>query len=201
MIKKSYNAGLVSKGFWFYEIKQYIELLNNGKSDQEIKLLSSEINIFGAVSESRAKEILNGTKRRVKVLGSEIQTLFPQLDINNQKIIVLISVLLENDLFMEFMLEVFQSKIQKNDLILSQKDYYSFFSEKQRTNEIVSGWTSYTYKRLGNAYKNYLKEAGLIRLEKNIDIIMPKILDQRVLYWLKSIDRLDVAKAISGRQY
>ena len=64
MSKKSYSAGLVSQGFWFNEMKKYIELVNDGKSDQEIKQSSEENNIFAAVSASRANEIFNASRRQ-----------------------------------------------------------------------------------------------------------------------------------------
>ena len=196
MSKKIYSAGLVSQRFWFYETKEYIEMLNEGKTHQEIKKLSEEINIFGAASSSRSNETYNAAKRRINVLGKEMQELFPNLD--NQKIVVLISVLLLNDLILEFMLEVYQAQIQKGILKLTTTDYKQFFSEKQRTNEIVASWQPYTYSRLGSAYRNYLLESGLIREDKGIEIITPKMVDSRVLSWLKAINRLDIAKAITG---
>lgn len=198
MSKKIYSAGLVSQRFWFYEMKQYIELLNEGKTDEEIKVLSEEVNIFGAVSQGRAKEVYRGTKRRVDSLGKELQELFPQLNIDNQKIVSLISVLLVNDLFLEFMLEIFQVQIQKDQLFLTSKDYKSFFSEKQRTNDVVASWKPYTYHRLGSAYRTYLLESGLLREGKEKDIITPKMLDQRVTMYLKSINRLDIVNSITG---
>ncbi|EGO6528896.1 MULTISPECIES: DUF1819 family protein [Enterococcus] len=198
MSKKIYSAGLVSQRFWFYETKEYIEMLNEGKTHQEIKKLSEEINIFGAASSSRSNETYNAAKRRINVLGKEMQELFPNLNIDNQKIVVLISVLLLNDLILEFMLEVYQAQIQKGILKLTTTDYKQFFSEKQRTNEIVASWKPYTYSRLGSAYRNYLLESGLIREDKGIEIITPKMVDSRVLSWLKAINRLDIAKAITG---
>lgn len=194
MSNKVYSAGLVSQRFWFYEIKQYIEMLNDGKTDKEIKQLSDEINVFGAVSASRAKEIFNAARRRANVLGKEMQELFQKLNIDNQKVVALISVLMLNDLLLEFMLEVYQVKLQKGIMQLPTTDYKAFFSEKQRTNDIVAGWKPYTYNRLGSAYKNYLLEAGLIRENGNVDIITPKLLDSRVIAWLKSINRLEIAE-------
>ena len=96
------------------------------------------------------------------------------------------------------MLEVYQAQIQKGILKLTTTDYKQFFSEKQRTNEIVASWQPYTYSRLGSAYRNYLLESGLIREDKGIEIITPKMVDSRVLSWLKAINRLDIAKAITG---
>lgn len=198
MTKKIYSAGLVSQQFWFYEIKQYIKMLNEGKTDKEIKQLSEEINIFKAVSTSRAKETYNGAKRRANVLGVEMQKLFSELNTDNQKIVVLISVFLLNDLFLEFMLEVYQIQLQKGVLQLTTTDYKAFFSEKQRTNEVVASWKSYTYNRLGSAYKNYLSESGLIREGTGVDVITPKALDIRVVSWLKKMNRLDIVQAITG---
>lgn len=198
MTEKKYSAGLVSQRFWFYETKQYIEMLSEGRTDIEIKKLSEEENIFGAASTSRAKETYRAAHRRTNVLGNEMQGLFLKLNLDNQKITVLISVLLLNDLMLEFMFEVYQGQLQKGILQLSSTDYKAFFSEKQRTNIIVSRWKPYTYHRLASTYRNFLLESGLIRDTKGVDIITPKVLDSRVLKWLKAINRLDVTKAITG---
>lgn len=198
MAKKNYSAGLVSQGFWFHETKQYIELLNDGKSEKEIKLLSEEINIFGAVSPSRAKETFNGVRRRVNVLDRELQELFTKLNIDNQKILSLISILFLNDLFLEFMIEVFYVQLKKGTHEVTTREYKTFFSEKQRTNEIVANWKPYTYSRLSSAYRNYLLESGLLREDSGKDIITPKILDERVVRHLNAINRQDIVKSITG---
>lgn len=198
MSKKIYSAGLVSQGFWFHETKQYIELLDEGKTEAEIKKMSEEINIFSAVSASRANETFNGARRRVGTLDSEMCLLFSELNIDNQKIVVLITVLMLNDLFLEFLLEVYQEKLSKGIYKLTPTDYRSFFSEKQRVNEIVMSWKTYTYHRLASTYKKYLLEAGLIRDEKGEDLITPKMIDDRVVQWLKKNNRIDILKAIAG---
>ncbi|WP_413476364.1 DUF1819 family protein [Latilactobacillus fuchuensis] len=195
---KNYSASLVSKRFWFYESKQYIEMLDNGKTSKEIQKLSEDQNIFGAASSGRAKEIYNTVKRRVNTLGNEVQIMFPKLNIDNQKVIILISVLLLNDLLLEFMLEVYQVQLQKGQMHLTVTDYKAFFSEKQRTNETVAGWKPYTYNRLGSAYKKYLLEAGLIREDGETDLMTLKVIDPNVLRWLRLIGRPDIIKAITG---
>lgn len=195
---KNYSASLVSKRFWFYESKQYIEMLNDGMTSDEIQRLSENENIFGAASSSRAKEIFNTVRRRVNILGKEIQKLFPKLNIDNQKVVVLISVLLLNDLLLEFMLEVYQVQLQKGQMQLTVTDYKAFFSEKQRINETVASWKPYTYNRLGSAYKKYLLEAGLIREDGDADLMTLKVIDTKVLQWLKMIGRPDIIRAVTG---
>lgn len=198
MKKKIYSAGIVSQRFWFFELKQYIEMLNEGKTEKEIKELSENVNIFGAISNSRAKETFNGTRRRANALGKEMQALFPILSIDNQKLVALIAVLLLNDLFVEFLLEVYQVQQHKGVLKLSATEYNAFFSEKQRTNDVVAKWKPYTYHRLSSAYRTYLLESGLIRDDRGTDIITPKVIDSRILKLLEKMNRTDIIKAIGG---
>ena len=198
MAKKIYSAGLVSQRFWFYEVKQYLELRSMGKSDDVISSLSDTENIFGAVSQSRAREIYRTVKHRGNVLGEEMQQEFFELDIDNQKLVALIAIFLLNDLIFEFVTEVYREQLNKGILELTITDYKAFFSEKQRTNEIVARWKPYTYSRLISVYRNYLLEAGLIREEAGVDVITPAVVDKRVEIWLSDIGRLDILKAITG---
>ena len=42
MIDETYSAGLISQSFWFIEMKKLIKLIDDGKSEQEIKKLCIE---------------------------------------------------------------------------------------------------------------------------------------------------------------
>lgn len=52
-----YTAGLVSKPFWFYEYKAYVNELLNGSSADEIRSSAFEKHLFSAAKEYRVKEI------------------------------------------------------------------------------------------------------------------------------------------------
>lgn len=197
-LAKKYSAGLVSRGFWFQEFKLANGLLNENKSFIEIKALSDEENIFLAVSNSRGKETFNEVKRRSMSLDEELIQLFPKLNIANQKIVNLIAVMLLNELFKEFMIEVFQEKIHQQQMTLDLKDYRGFFSLKQRTNETVASWQDYTLNRLGSAYRTYLLEAGLLRANKGGDELIPQVLDSRLVQWLVKTDRQELLRVFTG---
>lgn len=184
-LARKYSAGLVSRGFWFQEFKQANELLNDGKTFAEIKTLSEEQNIFLAVSSSRAKETFSEVKRRTLTFDDTLIELFPKLNLANQKIVNLIAVMILNELFSEFMIEVFQEKVHQQQLTLELKDYRAFFTTKQRTNETVASWREYTLNRLASAYRTYLIEAGLIRSAAPSDQITLQLLDPRLCQWLK----------------
>lgn len=195
---KKYSAGLVSKRFWFSEFKMYIQLRLDGYTDIEIKEKNDQENIFLAVSSNRQKEIYQNMKRRVNQLDEAGLQLFNQLDIDNQKLFNLISILLIDDLFSEFMTEVYAENLRKGNLKLIPIDYRSFFTEKQRSSEDISKWKEYTIKRLISAYQTNLIETGLIRGEKESGRMTPILLDKRLVQWLINVNRQDIILALGG---
>lgn len=196
---KKYSAGLVSRPFWFPEFKLYVQLRLEGYTDVDIKKKNESENIFLATSGNRQKEIYQTVKRRVTVLDDSGLLLFNQLDIDNQKLLNLATVLILDDLFADFMKEVYSEKIRKSNTQLSPTDYRSFFTEKQRTSEGMIHWKEYTIKRLAAVYHTYLSEANLIRDEKEIDVITPRLLDIRLIQWLSEHDRKDIVIALGGK--
>lgn len=195
---KKYSVGLVSKRFWFSEFKMYIQLRLDGYTDIEIKEKNDQENIFLAVSSNRQKEIYQNMKRRVNQLDESGLQLFNQLDIDNQKLFNLISILLIDDLFSEFLIEVYAENIRKGNLKLTPIDYRSFFTEKQRSSEDISKWKEYTIKRLISAYQTNLIETGLIRGEKESGRMTPILLDKRLIQWLINKNRQDIVLALGG---
>ena len=48
MVEETYSAGLISQSSWFVEMKKVIKLINDGKSEEEIKKMCIDENLFGA---------------------------------------------------------------------------------------------------------------------------------------------------------
>lgn len=197
-MNKKYSAGLVSKRFWFSEFKLYIQLRLEGYTDIEIKEKNEHENIFFAVSSNRQKEIYQNVKRRVSQLDEAGLQLFNQLNIDNQKLVNLISILMIDDLFSEFMTEVYAENLRKGNLQLTPVDYRSFFTEKRRSSEDISKWKDYTIKRLIAAYQTNLIETGLVRGEKEYGRMTPILLDKRLIQWLVDKNRKDIVLALGG---
>ena len=57
MVRKEYSAGMVKLSFWFLEFRKVIELLNSGKTINEIKEMNIKENIFAAPTMARAIQI------------------------------------------------------------------------------------------------------------------------------------------------
>ena len=93
MGKREYNAGIVSKGFWFLEFKKFLEFLKNGKNEIEMRKLQDEENIFSASSKDYGKRIISEINKRIKILPEGIKELFFKSDTGTQKVINLLSIM------------------------------------------------------------------------------------------------------------
>lgn len=174
MGKKEYSAGIVSKGFWFLEFKKFLEFLENGKNEIEIRKLQDEENIFSASSKDYGKRIISEVNKRIKILPEEIKELFFKSDTGTQKVINLLSIMGTDKLFFEYVYNSY-----RNELLLGTKEYnpgivMKFLREKAEQNEEVAKFSEKTLKRMQGTYGNYLKEAGLLE-EKNKKISYEKV--------------------------
>ncbi len=176
MVRKNYSAGMVKLSFWFLESKKMVALLNSGMEFDEIKKLNLESNIFAAPTQARAIQMYNTISMRLKALDRSFYNLFDQLDVSNQKLLVLISIMASDTLFFDFMYEVFREKLIIGMNEIADRDVNVFFKDKQSQNDRVAKWTDYTLKRLGDCYKTLLMEAGVLnKTTGQREIIRPLI--------------------------
>ena len=177
MERKEYSAGMVKLSFWFSEFRKVIQLLNAGKTMEEIKTLNIEENIFGAPTAVRAQQIFTTVSGRVKSLDAGFYKLFEDSDIATQKIITLIAIMNTDTLFFDFVYEVYREKLIIGSTHLADSDIRIFFKDKQVQSEKVAGWTDYTLKRLGACYKTLLMEAGVTDRASGEREILKPIMD------------------------
>lgn len=198
MERKEYSAGMVKMSFWFSEFRKVIQLLNEGKSWDEIKRLSLDENLFGAPTNARAKQILTTVSDRVKSLDEGFYRLFENSDISTQKIIALIAIMNTDTLFFDFVYEVYREKLILGSDTLTDSDLGVFFKNKQVQSDKVAGWTDYTLKRLGACYKTLLMEAGMIDRALGERTLLKPILDIGLERRLKDTGMELVLKALTG---
>lgn len=196
MNKGKYTADLVNKGFWFTEFRKTIELVNEGKTHAEIKSLQKAENVYLAPSEDTGRRMASTITKRIDHLPEEVVNQYFSFDLETQRIINLLATLKVNQLFFEFMYEVY-----REDRIIGKKELEDsslriFFKNKAAQNEKVASFTDATIKRLSGAYKTYLREAGL--LEEATDTYIPPVIDVRLEDLLKTREWEPYYKAIMG---
>ena len=198
MIDEKYSAGLVSQSFWFVEFKKVIKLINEGKTDDEIKELCINENLFGAAKEYRAKRMYGYIWKRVKKLDDNLIQLFLSSDLQTQKLINLIAILRGDRLFFEFVFEVYREKILLGIPTLEDKDANIFFNNKEIQTEDVAKLTDATRKRLRSAYFNFMVDANLLSLNGKEKTITPPIIDIALERYLEAVGESAIVKAITG---
>lgn len=198
MIKKTYSAGLISQSFWFVEMKKVIKLINDGKSEAEIKKMCIDENLFGAAKEYRAKRIYGYIWNRTKMLDEALINLFCTSDLATQKVINLITILRADRLFFEFVFEVYREKNILGITVIEDADANIFFKNKEIQSKDIASWTDGTKRRLRSIYFNYLIDANLITVVDKKKTITPPILDIALERYLEACGESIIIKAITG---
>ena len=195
---EKYSSGLIEESFWFVEFKQFIKLLSEGRTWEEIKSMCLENNLLGISKQYRITRIFAYLKNRIETLDKGMLDLFLESDLQTQKLINLIAIAKYNRLFFEFLYEVYREKVMLGALELMDSDINIFFKNKQDQIEEVAKWTEVTLKRLRSTYNNFLTDAGLLTVSNKQRQITPPILDVALEKYLEANGDMQIIKAITG---
>lgn len=198
MTKETYSAGLMSQSFWFIEMKKLIKLIADNKTEQEIKEICIEKNLFGAAKEYRARRMYGYLWNRTKNLDATLIELFLNSDLQTQKLINLIAILKDDRLFFDFIFEVYREKSILGVPSLDNGDVNIFFKNKEIQSEDVATWTDSTKKKLSSTYLNFMTDANLITVIEKQKKITPPILDIALERYLEATGNISIVKAITG---
>lgn len=188
----------MAQAFWFNEFKQYLNLIKNGYSIDEIKKEVIEENLFGAPNEYRAKRMYGYMSKRVSVIEYNLLNIFFTSDLATQKIINLISVIRNDKLFFEFLYEVYREKIIVGTEAIEATDLKSFFNHKETQDDSLAEWKDTTKRKMQSAYLTFMTDANLLRSEGQTRIITPPLLDIALERYLQANGETAIVKAITG---
>jgi len=175
-----YSATMVSHSFWFTEFQEYIELLNEGLIEDEIRTKAIDENYFKQRTVARTKDVLLILNRRLETLDMDYFTLLPKLDLNNQRLVNLISIMNMDQLFFEFMYEIYRGELILGDAQLHEYEIEAFFNRKRVESVQVAGWTDETVERLTSTFKSFAREAGLLIDQNEYDSVRRPMVDLRL---------------------
>lgn len=200
VINKPYQCK-IKELLWFQEMRQTIAMITcEGKTMQEIRDQSSIENIFNAASKSRANEIGRAIANRIAAVDHEYLQLFMKQDIEMQKLLSVISVMLDDHTFFEFMDQVYREKLIINDLTLGDAECIGYIHELQSRNEKAASWTDAAVRRLRDYFKAILRDGGLISKQGEPRIVIKPIMTREVEEFLQ-MNRLDgIRKILAGER-
>ncbi|MDR0628643.1 MAG: DUF1819 family protein [Treponema sp.] len=164
MTRKPYSAAAVKHLFWFQEFKTVARLLVKGRTLDDIRAINERENLLKAKTAYRGKTIFSALAARFEAIPPEFLDLFEKTDVLTQKLIAAIATMAADNLFFDFMSEVYREKLLIGEKTLAVSDFVQFFRNKQVQDEKAASWKDITLNRLGRAYRNILLQSGLIEL-------------------------------------
>lgn len=170
-----YNAAITSELFWVQEARTTARLITEGKTNEDILKQSVEDNIFVAPSLDRKKKIASVTCRRLATLPEDLVQMMAGGDINVARQINLLAIMQSNDLFNDFMIEVFKNKKILGTRQITSNDVKKYLDEKREVYEEVQEISEASYKKIQSTFIKILVEAGLVESSKTGTIVQPYI--------------------------
>ncbi|MGG1689431.1 DUF1819 family protein [Heyndrickxia ginsengihumi] len=169
-IELEYSSSLNGASFLLFELKQVIKLKQKGLSNQEIRKMVKEENLFQFNNQGRINRSLPSVMKRADVIDSTLASLFLEGSIEVGKIINLYAIMKTDLLFYEFMDEVIREKLQNNNYLIEKKDINLFFAAKAEQSEKVANWSETNVEKLKRAYMQVLYESGMLRTRKGKEL-------------------------------
>lgn len=193
-----YSAGIMTHAFWFFETKTTAEYLLEGISKKELLDLSLNENIYQVDSERRAHEVVNICWRRLDSFSDELLDYLTKCDQESAKILVFISILTDDELYFEFMNEVFRQHIILGNYTIKNSDLDIFFRNKSNQSEIIENWKDTTLKRVKANFKQFLIESDLLEREGDDYRIILPFIDYRLKELLNQNNFAPYLNVITG---
>lgn len=165
-----YSAGMVSQVFAFVETKKTAELMTAGMSKEEIRNKVMSENLFQLKNETRLRRTFNYVYKRLESLPDGAAQLLVRVDNDNAKLLTLISIMITDKLFFEFVYEVYRGKIILGEKTIEDRDMNVFFDDKTAQSEEVSSWSESAITKLKRCYLKNLADAGLLESTKTREI-------------------------------
>ncbi len=184
----------------FQEMRVAIAHLAQGKTIEDLQRMSVEENIFSAVSPSRAKEIMSIMRRRLAKVDSAFFSFFLSEPIEMQKILCVVTVMLEDRTFYTFMDEVYREKLIIGESLLYKDDLIAFFHKLQAQDERAASWTDYGIIKLRDNFKSILRDGGLISATGQDRQILRPLLTERTASFLDAQGLLPIRKILIGER-
>lgn len=167
---EKYSAKLTGNPFLFFEMKIVASLKEQGLSDSQIKEKVINENLFQYKTRKSLVKRVNEVLRRINVLNEDLLDMLVSSDIETAKLICLYSILKTDRLFFEFMEEVVVEKYKLKQNI-ENIDIKRFFEAKSEQDEDIAHWSESTKARLlPSSYKNILKDSGLIKNTRKMEV-------------------------------
>lgn len=196
----TYSASLVSCLFWYTEARNTIPLLQEGKTVQQIREIAVSRTLYQVRAEDREKRIAGVICKRLALLTPELLTVLASSDSQTGKLVNLVAVIKSDQLFYEFMHDVFMHSVIIGEKNLPVKEINVFFDTKIAQSAEVAAFSASAVAKLKQTYVKFLIEAGIVNNASEKALNVPFI-DHTLEQFFRAAKLLPYVSVITGQNY
>lgn len=148
--------------FMNIESKRIAEMMLQGKSEEERRYEAVELNAIQMPSLDRRKTSYKEISHRLSFLDDFLLEKFMNSDADTAKAILAYAILQADQLYYEFMREIYLEKILLLQKDLAKKEVINFLYKKAEQSEVVAKWADNTKERLAVGFIQMMRESGFI---------------------------------------
>lgn len=198
MVTKKYLTTLNTRPFLYRETKEIAVLMSEGRTEEEMKKMVLQENLFQLTSQDRAERFYREILKRLAELDEFLLSAFVQSDTPTSKAILLYALLKKDRLFYEWMHEVVWDKLLIIDWSLNKKETVAFFEKKAEQEPIVRSWKQATKRRLIDAYHQVLEDAEFAVVDGDQLQLQPLIISSDMRNYLIENKEKHIVEALLG---
>lgn len=194
-----YISTMPSSPFALDETKMIARLMMEYDGRESVRAVVHDGNLLNVRSISNESKQFNYIFSRLDVTPEPIVSVILNGDVVDSRYANLISIMIYDDLFREFVFEVYSEKRASSDPI-TDYDIMSFFEAKAIESETVAKWKYDTLYKLRRLYCRVLFEAGLLKRSAGVREICTPVISSSVLDMMESKGFCDYIGATVGSQ-
>lgn len=157
-----YRTALMNRPFMYIESKRIAEMMLQGKTEEERRYEAIELNALQMPSQDRRKTSYKEISHRLSFLDDFLLEKFMNSDADTAKAILAYAILQADQLYYEFMREIYLEKILLLQKDLAKKEVINFLYKKAEQSEVVAKWADNTKERLAVGFIQMMRESGFI---------------------------------------
>ena len=193
-----YIATLPTVPFALNETRVVVKMMLEGMERKEIKETIHAGNLLNVKSDSNENKIFNYIYNRLVDYPDELKDVILSDSMTDSKMANLVSIMQYDNLFREFVLEVYSEHRRRRNPI-TDYDVMSFFERKAMEDETVAGWKHVTIFKLRRLYTRILFEAGFLKTSSGVREITTPFVSNNLLDILTNTGYYEYVEATVGR--
>ncbi len=175
-----YSAAMPAAPFVFSETKIVAKMMLDSYDRDQIKQVVHDGNLFQVKTESNEQKIFNYAYNRMNIISDSLKRIIVYGDETDGRFVNFISIMKYDDLFREFVVDVYFERLTNRNPI-TDYDIMSFFERKGREDQNVASWKYVTVFKLRRLYMRVLFESGLLKTSSGNRIVCTPYISRSIV--------------------